>query len=331
MARAVELVADGDCAAAAPQLRRMLDEQLADPAQLHHYLGVCLQGAGDLAGAEAEYRQALLLNPALFESLNNLGVVLGELGRHDESLAVLDMLVQAFPAEAAAHYNLGFEQAQAGDLEAALASFRKAAELDDCGTDALLQASELLRVLGREDERIAALQAAAGRVPGDGVVAVALARVLRAAGRNDEAVLALQDATGSAANNGQVLAALAFELRDLGRVDEALAVATTALERSVGDAEGSRIAALACAVIARGAGREAEAEAALRTGVERLPGEPGLAFFLGGLLAEQGRCDEATPVLKRALDAYAATAPEGPQATELRRALAACGATSVTP
>jgi len=127
------------------------------------------------------------------------------------------------------------------------------------------------------------------------------------------------------------VAALAFELRDLGRIDEALAAATEALARSVGDPEGSRIAALACAVIARGAGRPAEAEAALRVGVERLPDEPGLAFFLGGLLAEQGRCDEATPVLKRALEIYAASEPDGPQATELRRALAACGATPATP
>ena len=328
MARVVELMANDDCAAAEPLLRRLLDEQQGDPAGLHHYLGVCRQAQGDFAGAEEQYRAALRVNPALFESLNNLGVVLGELGRHDESVAVLAMVTQAYPSEASAFYNLGFEQAQTGDLEAAAASFRKAADLDTCGTDALLQASVVLAALGRTDEQLAVLDEAAGRAPGDGIVAVTRARALRAAGRLDDAAAALGEAAASPANDARVLAALAFEYRDLGRNDEALAAARTAIERAAQDDEGFRIATLAFAVLAHRAGLRDEAEAALRAGAERLPNQPDIALFLGGLLVERRLCDEAVPLLKRALDAYAAADPQGAEAAEARRGLEAC-ATSV--
>ena len=326
LARAVEHIADGDCDAAEPILRRLLDEQLVDPAQLHHYLGVCRQADGDLAGAEPHYREALRINPALFESINNLGVVLGELGRHEEAVAVLGMLAQAYPAEPSAHYNLGFEQAQAGDLEAALTSFRRAAELDTCGADALLQASEMLRALGRLEERVEVLQEAVGRAPGDAVAALALARALREAGRMQEAIAPLVAAVSEETNDAQALAAVALELRNLGHDDDALAAAQAAIGRAGDDGEALRVATLTFAVIARAAGRNEDAQSALRAAIERQPGQPDFAFFLGGLLAEEGRCDEAIPLLKRAHGAYAAADPSGAQVRESARALEACGA-----
>ena len=326
LARAVEHIADGDCDAAEPILRRLLDDQVVDPAQLHHYLGVCRQADRDLAGAESHYREALGLNPALFESINNLGVVLGELGRHDEAVAVLAMLAQAYPAEPSAHYNLGFEQAQAGDPEAALVSYRRAAELDTCGAEALLQASEVLRLLGRLDERIGVLLEAVGRVPGDAVSALALARALREAGRMQEAIAPLVAAVADPLNEAQALAAVALELRNLGHDDDALAAARAAIDRAGDDGEALRVSTLTFAVIARAAGRNEDAQAALREAIARQPGQPDFAFFLGGLLAEEGLCDEAIPLLKRAHAAYAADDPAGAQAGESARALEACGA-----
>jgi len=330
MAQAVEYIASEDCASAEPMLQRLLDEHLADPANLHHYLGVCRQSAGDLAGAELHYREALQRNPGLFESRNNLGVVLGEAGRHEESLAVLTELTQAFPEEPSGYYNLGFEQAESGELEGALASFRKSAELDTCGTEALLQASVVLEALGRPDDVIATLQEARQRAPQDGTVAVSLSRAFAAAGRPDEAVGVLDEVASSGTTDARVLSAVAFELRDLGRIDDGLAAARAGIDRATDD-EGCRVATLAFAVIARQHDRRDDAEAVLRAGMARLPDEPDLAFFLGGLLAEQGGCVEAIPLLKRAQDAYAAEDPQSPRAREAGNALAACGAGSAAP
>ena len=324
LAQAIEYVAQNDCDHAEPMLQRLLTEHQADPAELHHYLGVCGQIRGDLPGAADHYREALRRNPALFESRNNLGVVLGELGRHAESIEVLTGLTEAFPQEPSAWYNLGYEQAQGGDHEAALASFRRAAELDDCNPDPLLQAAEVLAALGRHDERVETLRSALERAPHDDVVRVSLARALAAAGHRDPAreLLCQVAADGT---DARALVAAALDLRGFDALEAALAAARNGVERAADD-EGFRTAVLAFGVVARGANRRDEAYDVLRSGIARLPLDPAIALFLGAMLAEDRRCDEAAPLLKRALDAYARRDPPPPQAAEAREALASCTA-----
>lgn len=324
LAQAIEYVARDDCANAEPMLERLLADHQGEPAELHHYLGVCNQARGELAGAVTHYKEALRRNPALFESRNNLGVVLGELGRHAEAIELLTGLTEAFPEEPSAFYNLGYEQAQAGDLEAALASLRKAAELDDCSPDALLQAGEVLAALGRHDERVEAMREAARRAPHDDVVRVSLSRALVDAGQRDEALAGLR-ALIADGTDPRALAAAAFDLRDLEAVDDALAAARAGVDRASDD-DGFRVAVLAFGVIARGHERRDEAIAVLQTAVARLPDDPAVALFLGAMLAEDRRCEEALPLLKRAHTAYAARDPAPPQAAEAQNALTSCGA-----
>lgn len=324
LAQAIEYVARDDCAHAEPMLEQLLADHQGPPAELHHYLGVCRQARGDLNGATTHYKEALRRNPGLFESRNNLGVVLGELGRHVEAIELLTGLTEAFPEEPSAYYNLGYEQAQAGDLEGALASLRKAAELDDCSPDALLQAGEVLAALGRHDERVATLREAAQRAPQDDVVQVSLARALVAADQREEALETLR-AVIAGGTDPRALAAAAFDLRDLEALDDALAAARAGVERAQDD-DGFRVATLAFGVIARGADRRDEAFAVLQAGIARLPQDPAVALFLGAMLAEDRRCEEALPLLKRAHEAYAARDPAPPQATEARDALVSCGA-----
>lgn len=323
LAQAVESIAQNDCDHAEPMLQRLLAEHQADPAELHHYLGVCRQAHGDLAGAADHYREALRRNPALFESRNNLGVVLGELGRHTDAIDILSGLTQAFPEEPSAWYNLGYEQAQGGDPEAALASFRRAAELDRCTPDPLLQAAEILAALGRHDERVEILQSALERAPHNDVVRVSLARALLDAGHRDQARERLTE-VATDGTDARALAAAALDLRRLDATQPALTAARNAVQRAADDEE-FRTAVLAFGLVARGANRRDEAYDVLRSGIARLPLDPAIALFLGAMLAEDRRCDEATPLLKRALDAYARRNPPPPQATEAREALASCG------
>lgn len=323
LAQAIEYVARDDCDHAEPMLERLLAEHQADPAELHHYLGVCGQVRGDLAGAADHYREALRRNPALFESRNNLGVVLGELRRHAEAIEVLTGLTEAFPEEPSAWYNLGYEQAQGGDREAALASFRRAAELDDCNPEPLLQAAEVLAALGRHDERVELLQSALERAPRDDVVRVSLARALADAGQRDPARDLLREVAADG-TDAHALAAAALDLRDLDRIEEALAAARAGVERAADDA-GFRVAVLAFGVIARGVNRRDEAYDVLRSGIARLPNDPEIALFLGAMLAEDRICDEAIPLLKRVLHAYAGRYPKPPQVTEAYEALVSCG------
>ncbi|MDI7267780.1 MAG: tetratricopeptide repeat protein [Myxococcota bacterium] len=325
MADAVALVEREDYAAAEPILEALLRERLAPPAEAHHYLGVCAQARGDFANAESHYREALRRQPALFESRLNLGGVLGTLGRHAEALEMLRGLADAFPDEPQAHLALAFQQQTMGDLDAALASCRRAAGIDPTDVDAALMEADILELQGRHDDRPAALEAALRRTAGDPRIAVTMADAYAGLGRPHEAIVMYVFATAAPGADATMLGGIALELRDLGAVDEALDAAAAGVERSADGPEHVR-AVLTLARIARGAGRADAAETALRSGLRRRPGDRVLSLYLGGILAEAGRCDEAAPLLRAARSAFAEDDPAGRHAAEAAAALVSCGA-----
>lgn len=70
-----------------------------------HGLGRACQARGDLAGAEAAYRQAVAAKPDAVETLNNLGTTLQAVGQPDAALALLDRALALAPGHADLHYN----------------------------------------------------------------------------------------------------------------------------------------------------------------------------------------------------------------------------------
>jgi tetratricopeptide (TPR) repeat protein len=123
----------------------------------HNNLGILLAHRGDLAGARAEYREALRLSPDSYESYNNLGNLLmqesqpakavaeycgalriepgyvraranlanalGRLGRADEAINQYRIVVEMKPDEVDAHYNLGLTLAKQGRIGEACQQF----------------------------------------------------------------------------------------------------------------------------------------------------------------------------------------------------------------
>jgi tetratricopeptide (TPR) repeat protein len=67
--------------------------------------GWVLRRGGDLVGAESAYRRALAAWPDDARVLNNLGNVLGLLGRSDEAIDALTRASQSDPTQGAPHYN----------------------------------------------------------------------------------------------------------------------------------------------------------------------------------------------------------------------------------
>ena len=66
--------------------------------ETHYYLGRGLAGAGDVAGAEKEYRSAIELRDNYVLARNNLAGLYESQGRRDEALAELKVLAQLEPA-----------------------------------------------------------------------------------------------------------------------------------------------------------------------------------------------------------------------------------------
>ena len=100
-------------------------EKAAPPnAELLSDIGYVLYLQNDLARAESKLRQAVALDPQHQAAHNNLGLVLGELGRTEQSLAEFRQAV----GEADAQTNLAYVQAKRGNLDKAIATYHRALE-----------------------------------------------------------------------------------------------------------------------------------------------------------------------------------------------------------
>jgi len=91
--------------------------------------GLAQQRSGDLQGALADYDRALLQKRSALV-LNNRGCALLESGETARAITDLREAIALEPDSATAHCSLAEAYARAGEQTLALASLRKAAELD---------------------------------------------------------------------------------------------------------------------------------------------------------------------------------------------------------
>ena len=112
-------------------LREALDinPRHVDARYLH---GTTLEACGALAAAAEQFREALAIQPdfgAALAALNNLGGELLEQGDTNEAAACFHCALSIRPEAAELHHNLGMALQGQGRPEAALAHYRRAAEL----------------------------------------------------------------------------------------------------------------------------------------------------------------------------------------------------------
>jgi len=93
-------------------------------------LGSILVEQGQLNEAVECYRQALRHNPQFVDALSNLGMVLKELGQPDEAIACCRQALRLNPDHAPAHNNLGSALLEQGQRAEAAECFRQALRLN---------------------------------------------------------------------------------------------------------------------------------------------------------------------------------------------------------
>ena len=108
--------------------------------------------AGDLSGAENEYRAALEIAPDNVEALTFLARIAMTGGDPDRSVALLLVAAVSEPANANLIRSLGVAQTAAGQLEAAVATLGRALAIDPKLAAAHLQLGNALNRLGRRDD-----------------------------------------------------------------------------------------------------------------------------------------------------------------------------------
>jgi tetratricopeptide (TPR) repeat protein len=215
---------------------------------------------------------------------------------------------QRAPREAAHHHELGLALLRQGEKRAALASFRRALDLQHDHVPALFHAGQLHAELGEVEDARDCYSLALAFDPLSSASRIALAGLLAQHGGVDAAVTLLAEAVKQGTADASVYCRLASVLGQRGDAREAAAILEQAIDRFPDDP--APLVNLGLHRLGQ-TGDAREAEALFRRAVRLDPGLAEAQANLGLALQEQGRFDEA-------LDHYERLIAESPGVVEYR-------------
>lgn len=204
---------------------------------------------GDLARAEAMYREILARAPRDADAMHFLGVLRTQQHRYDEAIALIGAAAVVAPGNAGIHSNLGLALKAAGRLDDALASFDRALALAPAFPEALNNRGNVQLALARPAEALASFDRAVNLRPEYAEAWNNRGYALVALGRLEPAVESYGRACALAPGYAEAFHNRGLALRQLGRAGEALADAERALALAPGhldvlDARGIALADL---------------------------------------------------------------------------------------
>ena len=227
--------------------------------------GVDKHQAGDLAGAENDYRHVLEISDGHPGALNLLGVVHHQRGDHEQAVEYLERALKIAPDNADFHLNLGAAYFAMDKLEEAERHFRTSVEMSPANPEANGNLGTVLKNLGRREEALECYKAAHRATPGNGKLLKKLADLALDLGKFAEAADAFQAFLAIFPDHAEALNNLGYVYERLGDLNK-----TAEYYKK----------ALACR-----------------------PGAPEIANNLGSVLSRQGRADEAKKYFQIALEA----------------------------
>ncbi len=281
------------------------------------------EAAGELAQAEAAYRQALQLAPRQLVALNGLGVIARKTGRTDLAIRSFRRSLSMVDALPVHQFNLADALADAARYEEALARYLHGLKLEPQHAAAHYQAGRMLVRLKRHADAIEHFHQAVTLDPQNADMHVELGRALAMTQRLDEALRHLEQAVELQPNSPPALDSLGEAYLEDQQFDDAIncfqrAIAceptygpahlhfAQALEIQGRDAdaadayrqlleldEGNHSAVLRLATIHRRLGQLTEAAASLHRALHIKPADPQTLNTLGVVLDEIGQSDDA--------------------------------------
>jgi protein O-GlcNAc transferase len=183
---------NGDLAQAEALYRNIIQ---ADPghAEALHFLGILAQQTGHPQAAISLIRQAIALKPNVTDFPFNLGVVFKDLGKWSEASACFQAVLGIDPNHREAPNNLGLAFLEEGRLDEAVAVARKALGLYPDNADLHNNLGNAYSQLGQVDEAITCYRAALRLCP-HAEIYKNLGMILADIGKLDEAIACYQEA-----------------------------------------------------------------------------------------------------------------------------------------
>jgi tetratricopeptide (TPR) repeat protein len=171
-------------------------EFLRTPAVVYGFAAVVLPGfalltwrqAGMYTDMETLWRKTLARNPDCSMAHNNLGLLLGNQGRAEESMEHYQKSIQINLNNPEAHYNLGNALAAKGRFDEAIENYRKAIQIDPNYAVALDNLGVALAAKGQFDEAIENYYKAIQIIPHHPELFFHIGMTLDQSGRTREAV-----------------------------------------------------------------------------------------------------------------------------------------------
>jgi tetratricopeptide (TPR) repeat protein len=223
----------------AERLWRATIQAEPDAAMPHYNLAKSLLERGDpdaMEEAAFHFRETLRVKPDATDVHENLGLLLGLLGRYEEAVEQFELALAANPDDASAHGNLGTAYRFLGRHDESLRHYEAAMRADPYHDQHYLRFARGLREQGKIIEAIGVTRAGAQRIPDSAPLANSLAAYLcrtrqQALRDGHTAVFYAQRACAlTGRRNPDYLHTLADALVEAGRADEAVTPALEALD-----------------------------------------------------------------------------------------------------
>jgi tetratricopeptide (TPR) repeat protein len=256
-----------------------------------------LHRAGDLAGAERLYLDAVRAAPTDAQAWYLLGVLRATAGRPAEAVLALRAAAAHGPNHAAAHNHLGVALAAQGLYGEAAESFRRSLGIAPSSAEARHNLGLAFRGLGRLDEAAAEIAEALRLRPDFAEAHQSRGAVLASLGRAEEAEACFREALRLRPDLTKARRSLCQLLRDRDRLADVVAVCREAVRAAPRSAEAH--ADLGTAL--RRAGRGDEAVGSCREAARLAPGSPEAHNNLGLSLLDCDRLAEAEVAIREAV------------------------------
>lgn len=260
--RGTKALEAGDLPAAKEAFEAAVQKAPKD-ATAHYYLGLALDKAGDKAGAEKRYKEALSLKADLDEAAQNLCALYIESGRFGEAVDLAKASRARNPKSAGIALNHAVALAGAGDREAAERAFEEAARL----------------------------------APKDPMPLLTWAAHLGQWKKPDVAAQKLRDAEKIAGDDVGVLASIAFEMKNVGAYKECIGV----LDRAIPKKPAAELLTYR-SLCKYGAKDAPGAKKDLEEAIAKEPSYAPAHYYLGGRLGEEGKLADAAREFRKYLE-----------------------------
>jgi predicted O-linked N-acetylglucosamine transferase (SPINDLY family) len=166
--------------------------------------GLALHQRGQLREAEMFYRQALTADPRDFSTLNMLGVLKAQTGAAAEGLALLEQALALKPGHGGALVNAGNVLSMLGRFEEAVGAYDRALAVQP-DADSFLNRGYALQSLNQPAQALASFERALARDPHNVPALYKRGVVLAELGRGDEALTMYNQVLALAPNHAEAL------------------------------------------------------------------------------------------------------------------------------